>query len=377
MSSKYHAIFLALTVPVIAACSPAQNDTSVAPRPTFVQTLEVSQSDGYDSVSSYSGRVEAALDSSLGFEVAGLVTDVAAEEGDVVARGDVLAKLDTARLDAQRAEALAALAQIEAELSLANATLERVADAFTYKGVSRQQLDEAEQRVSALTASRDVAAANVERIDVDIRKSALVAAFDGSITRRFTDPGAVVSAGTPIVQLQSSAQLEARIGVAPAAARNLQVGEHYELTVDGRAVPSRLRAVISQRDAQTRTVDALFAITNEDGFVRSGDTAELETRIWNDTPGFWLPLSSLVEGQRGLWRALVADSSGDSDFVLKGHTLEVLYADSQKAFVRGTLKDGDRLVSDGIQRVVEGQLVSIDDSDAPSRVAVAGDQDVN
>ncbi|MEM9333235.1 MAG: efflux RND transporter periplasmic adaptor subunit [Pseudomonadota bacterium] len=377
MPSKFFAISLVLAAASLSACGQAEQATTPTAAPTFVETLSISRAEGYASTSSYAGRVEAALDSALAFEIGGSVVELVADEGDAVSRGDVLARLDTARLDALRAEANAGLAQVDAELALANSTYERVADAYSYKGVSKQELDEAEQRVLALAASRDVAAANLERIDVDIAKSTLTAAFDGTVTRRHVDPGTVLAAGAPVLRLQSNKQLEARVGVSPLAATSLQPGESYTLMVDGSAVSAQLRAVVDMRDEMTRTVDALFAVVDPGDTVRPGDTAILETQTWNDTPGFWLPLTSLVEGSRGLWQVLVADSDGNDGYILEGHVLEVLHSDSERAFARGTLRTGDLLVSTGSQRVVAGQAVRIGTVTEPERVAIAGDIDAD
>ncbi|MEM1175086.1 MAG: efflux RND transporter periplasmic adaptor subunit, partial [Pseudomonadota bacterium] len=271
MPSKFFAISLVLAAASLSACGQAEQATTPTAAPTFVETLSISRAEGYASTSSYAGRVEAALDSALAFEIGGSVVELVADEGDAVRRGDVLARLDTARLDALRAEANAGLAQVDAELALANSTYERVADAYSYKGVSKQELDEAEQRVLALAASRDVAAANLERIDVDIAKSTLTAAFDGTVTRRHVDPGTVLAAGAPVLRLQSNKQLEARVGVSPLAATSLQPGKSYTLMVDGSAVSAQLRAVVDMRDEMTRTVDALFAVVDPGDTVRPGD----------------------------------------------------------------------------------------------------------
>ena len=377
MPNNFLAISVLILASALSACGQAEPAADVDSPPTYVDALAVSPSDGYESISSYSGRVEASLNSSLAFEIGGTIADVLADEGDRVSKGQVLARLDTARLEASRAEARAGLDRVDAELALASSTLARVADAYSYQGVSKQELDEAEQRVLALRASRSVAQANLDRIEVDIDKATLRSAFDGTITQRFIDPGAVVASGTPMLQLQSSDSLEVRIGVSPAAANSLVVGSEHELSINGESVIASLRAVIDQRDDSTRTVDTLFRIADADSTVRPGDTANLETTTWIEAPGFWLPLTSLVEGSRGLWQALVADSDGDQGYVLEGHVLEVLYADSDRAYVRGTLQAGDLIVRSGTQRVVAGQAVRLDEASENERVALAGDDDVN
>ncbi|MDJ0748433.1 MAG: efflux RND transporter periplasmic adaptor subunit [Woeseiaceae bacterium] len=345
----------------LVACGEAEQSVE-APKPTSVATISVEAAAGYEQAARYTGRVEARLDSRIGLEVGGLLEGVLVDEGATVSRGDTLATLDTARLSARRAEAVSALRQVKADLDLADATLTRTAEAYSYKGVSQQQLDEARQRVNALSAGREVAAARLQSIDVDLAKSRLVAPFDGVVTARFTDPGQVLAAGQAVLQLQTVDRPEVRIGVAPAAATALQAGSEHTLTINGAATLATLKAIIPRRDEATRTIDALFVIEESAHTLRPGDLAELEIPAWIDAPGYWVPLAALAKGTRGLWQGLVAvpDSSGTHE--LQTRTLEILHAEDERAYVRGTLNKGELLVADGTHRVVAGQNVRVDSS---------------
>ncbi|MEM8816035.1 MAG: efflux RND transporter periplasmic adaptor subunit [Pseudomonadota bacterium] len=341
----------------LAACG---EDGSSPPEVQAVPVATVSaEADvGYRASSSYTGRVEARLDSQLGFEIGGLLASVAVEEGAVVGRNEPLAALDTARLAAQRAEARAAFDQVQAELELAEATLERTAEAFDFKGVSRQQLDEAQQRVATLAAATAVAEARLRRISVDIDKATLTAPFAGTVVHRAADPGVVLAPGQTLLSLQSSDQPEARIGIAPEAAGSLAIGESFTLTINDRPVEATLKTIVPRRDEATRTVDAIFRITSPEAILRPGDLARLDTERFVETPGYWIPVSALIEGPRGLWQGLVAEQHGKERVLVK-HTVEVLHANDKMAFVRGTLESGDLLVSKGTHRVVAGQKVSL------------------
>lgn len=349
-----------------------QNETSAADTQAVrVATVAVAAATGYEVASSYTGRVEAGLSSALGFEVGGMLDAVVVDEGAVVAAGDLLAGLDTARLEAQRAEAAAAWQQTLAELELARATLVRTEEAFGYKGVSRQQLDEAVKESARLEAAAAVFKARLDRIDVDLDKAALRAPFAGVVVQRFADPGAVLGPGEPLIALESQSLPEVRIGVSPEAAQGLVVGETYALTVNDRSVAAELRTIVPRRDEASRTVDSIFEVSDGESGVRPGDLARLETGRRIDQPGFWVPVSALVEGPRGLWQVLVAEGGDSEERVLVKHTLEVLHADAELAYVRGTLTPGDLLVSKGTHRVVAGQLVvAIDDA----QLASAGDE---
>lgn len=366
MISALRSSLMLLVTVFLAACGQAAAPLAPA-EPVRVATVPAAADAGYRASSSYTGRVEARLDSQLGFEIGGLLDDVFVDEGSVVPKAAAIAKLDTARLEAQRAEAAAALDQVRAEYELAEATFARTEEAFSYKGVSQQALDETRQQAEALKAAAGVAEARLDRIDVDIAKATLRAPFAGTIVSRAADPGAVLPPGQALVMLQSSEDPEARIGLAPDAADALVAGERYTLSVNNRPVDATLKAILPRRDEATRTVDAIFTLDVNAASVRPGDLARFDTERFVAADGYWVPISSLIEGPRGLWQSLVAEAT-DEGHVLVKHTLEILHADESRAYVRGTLAPGDLLVSEGTHRVVAGQRVEIG---GKSRLATA------
>lgn len=368
MISKLYRSLGLLSILALAACGQPDAQTETAPNLKTVETISMTLAQGYTQTGKYTGRVEALLDSQLGFEIGGLLSEVSVDEGELVKKGAVLARLDTQRLQARRAEAKAALAQVRADLALAQATLARTEEALSYKGVSQQQLDEAKQRSNALTASEAVAKARLDSIDVDLKKARLTAPFDGVVVARLADPGQVLNSGSVLFQLQTADSPEVRIGVAPQAVASLQVGDTYSLQINRETVPAILKTIVPRRNDQTRTVDTLFEIPGSPASVRPGDLAVLTTDQWIEKSGFWLPISALTEGPRGLWQGLVAIPEAKNAHKLINRTVEILYADGQRAFVRGTLSEGDLLVSDGVHRVVAGQMVRIHASN-PARLA--------
>ena len=138
-------------------------------------------------------------------------------------------------------------------LDLARRTLERQ-EALGDRGhASTQRLDEAQLSAAVEAARvREIEAA-LARLDVDLVKSTLVAPFAGTIGARAADPGAVVAAGAPVVDIHETGAPIARIGVAPAAARDLRPGARATLTIDGAAVPARLVAIRPDLDPATPT----------------------------------------------------------------------------------------------------------------------------
>ena len=142
---------------------------------------------GYQVPRLFTGQVEAARSSAVGFELDGLVAGIAVEEGDRVTAGQVLATLDSARLQARRAELAAALESASARLALARITHRRIAGLVEHKHASAQELDEARENQRALQAEVALARARLDSIAVELDKSRLTAPFDAVVTRRMVD----------------------------------------------------------------------------------------------------------------------------------------------------------------------------------------------
>ena len=159
--------------------------------------------------------------------------------------------------------------------------------------------------------------------------------------------------GQPLLRLLERTQPLARIGVTRALAASLSVGDAHTLEVDDAELSATVKAVLPQRDAGTRSVDVLFQLDSSLGEVRDGDLAALTLSKEASEPGYWLPLSALTEGSRGLWNCLVVEGS-----VLARRELVVLYQEEDRVFVRGTLADGERVVSEGLHRLAAGQEVT-------------------
>ena len=376
---------------------PGRGDPA-APSAVVVPVTLVEYQTSYPLEQVFVGRVEARRTTELGFERPGQLIEVRVREGEPVQRGDLLARIDPSLLQAKRNELAAELASAEADLALAEITAERYRSSVKEGAVTRQDVDEASEGARAASARLQLAKARIASIDLDLTKTELRAPFEGSLVRRLADEGTILSAGQPLLTLQEIAAPEVRIGVAGPLLEALKPGTHYQLEIDGQAVPARLRAIIPLRTGASRTVDALFdpiletepdALETDpvprdadadqagaDGrpldparawLLRPGNLAELRLRKPVEAQGFWLPLTALSEGNRGLWRALVAEPdtaeplSGGSEarWRLVSRPLQVLHVDRERAFVRGPLQPGDPVVAAGLHRVVPGQWVRI------------------
>lgn len=326
---------------------------TASPLPVAVAEFRIQTT--YERSARHTGMVKAGNDSNLGFEVPGTLFDTPAREGDPVEAGDIIATLDTAQsmasLEATRAE----VARLSAELELAVLQHERLIGLAAKGLAAQQQLDEAQLRRKALAAAVDAARANLSRATITVQKSTLRAPFNGVIADRYLQRGTVIPAGQPVVRLVGSDNLEVHVGLPPEVAGQLVPGAAYPLILRSHTVPATLRAIRSDLDASTLTSNAIFDLA-PDADARPGDSASLAWREAVPGPGGWLPLSALTEGDRGLWNVLALDTTRTPATTVR-ETVEVIYSEGDRVFVRGTLADGTWVVATGLHRLSPGSAV--------------------
>jgi membrane fusion protein, multidrug efflux system len=304
----------------------------------------------------YPGLIAARRESDLGFERGGRIVDVFVDVGDLVAAGDTLALLDTSALRAQIAAADAQTHEADAQLAIARSTEDRQRTLLERGHISQQRLDEIASNTTAAQARRAAAAAQANALRAQLALSEIIAPFDGVVTARLTDEGAISAPGSPVLRLVENQSLEIRIGLSITAASALEEGEIYTFTTDSGVVTARFRRATGVVDVRSRTVSAIFDVVS--GQARAGEVARLQLQTDITERGFWVPTTALTEGRRGLWsvQALVRDDT--FGWRTEPRVVETLRVEVDRAFVRGAVNEGEQIVASGLLRITAGQNVS-------------------
>lgn len=327
---------------------------TTAPR-TSVSVMRVEPEPGYSVTRRFTGQVEAAARTDLGFELGGRVTEVLVEEGDIVRAGAVLARLDTGALLPERRALEAELAALAADAELARLTLARN-DALREQGF-RSVAAQDEARLALVRAEAGMAAvrARIEGVDVRLEKSVLTAPFAARIGARLADPGQTAAAGQPVLVLFEAAPARARIGLPPDLAATLTAGQAVTVKMDDRMLTATVRQIRPDLDSSTRSRSVVLTLPPEVAPVL-GDTVALLLSQRVEDPGFWAPLSALREGVRGSWSVMAVESAAEGDRMTPA-AVEVIHTDGPRVFLRGTLPPGARIVAEAPDRVAPGQIV--------------------
>lgn len=286
-----------------------------------------------------------------------------ADIGAQVHTGQLLAEIDTPEVDQQLRQARADLATSQANYKLAEITKSRYDDLLKTDSVSRQDADNANGDYEAKRAIVQSGEANVRRLEDLQSFQKIYAPFDGVITARNVDVGALIDAGSSsgsareLFHLAATRRLRVYVNVPQPYSQAMRPGLKAELRLPeypGRNFTGTLINTASSIDLSTRTLLSQFEVPNPSGELLSGAFAEMHLNLPGDHPSFFLPVNTLLFRSEGLRVVAVGN---DSKAVLMpiimgrdfGNEIEVI----------GGLQGDERIITDPPDSIVTGEAVKI------------------
>lgn len=245
---------------------------------------------------SATGTLQPLTQVDISSELSGVVKDVLVDANQEVKAGDVLAELDTSRLEAQVERAEASLKSAAAQVSQARTTLAEAEQAFartdqlSKRGMAAEQVletaraarDRAESAVAIAEANEAIAAAELKSQRADLAKSKIYAPIDGVVLTRSVNPGQTVASSmqAPVLFVIAAdlKRMELKAAIDEADIGHVKAGQKARFTVD--AFPDRsfdaLIRDVSFASVATEgvvTYDARLDVDNADLLLRPGMTA--------------------------------------------------------------------------------------------------------
>lgn len=338
-----------------AAPKNAQNDKSKLASVHFYPLAEV---DSYSITRRFAGSLVASQQTDIGFELPGKVARLQANNGESVKKGQLLASLDTELLRIERTQLKARLAETQARINLVRNNLKRQKSLEIDGFASQQRLDELNTEKSALGSTLDQLNAGLDSLDSKIRKSTLTAPFDAIVGKRLADKGTVVSAGKPIFRLLQKGGQEARVGVPNRFSQLLAPGSVQKIQVNNQYYDASVITLGADINPITHTRTVRLALPTGTKSI-AGQLVYLHLEQNIATKGFWVPISGLTDGLRGLWDiyALLPLKNDNDIYTIESRSVRINYTKDDMAFIEGDLSGIGWVVADGMHRVVPGQRI--------------------
>ena len=291
-NSRLHDLTDARAIPVVAIVTPSRVDNQSG--------LELP------------GRLQAYIRAPIYARVAGYLKSWKHDIGSKVKAGDLLAEIDTPDLDQQLVQARGDLSVAEANAKLAQITAKRWQSLAGTDAVAKQDVDQRTFTLNANLAQVKAAQANVARLAAEAGFKRLIAPFDGIVTARETDIGALINVGSTggpelfVVSETSRLRIYVNVpqndvpSVPPGTAATIRVPEHPDKTYSG-AVESSAQAV----DPATGTTLMQIIVDNSAGELMPGDYASIKLQVAAASNVLSVPSSALIFDAQGLSIATV------------------------------------------------------------------------
>jgi RND family efflux transporter MFP subunit len=335
----------------LAACTDTSaNDArpanDAAPRPVVVERVALSER---VPVRTMVGSVRAAVESDLGFRVAGKISERLVKAGDSVVAGQPLFRLDATDLDLQRAQAQAELEAATVNLDTANAREQRQI-ALRRNGFATDLAVETAQAQTAEGRGRlDRARRALDLASNAASYAVLVADTGGIVTITNAEPGQVVAAGMVVARLARAEGRDVVVAVPEALVERVRVARaSAELwSAQGRPVEATLRELSPTADPATRTFQARFRLPDALADIPIGLTATISLREPASERVARLPITAIFAQGAGAQVFVVDAATGR----LTLRPVTITGYDGRHALVGSGLSEGDLVVAIGVQRL--------------------------
>jgi len=369
---------------VLAACSKERKESSEMAEPPLVKDAEVrivrpaTVEDSFEAV----GTVKAKTIALLSSQASGTIVSVQVREGDSVRRGQVLVEVDDrdARAELQGAQAgveevnraigaaESAVNAAQRQRELAAATFKRYEPLIAQGSITPQEFDEvqakyriaeaelgrAEETLRAQRARKKQAEAKVVSAQTRLGFTKLTAPFDGVVTAKAAEVGALASPGTPLVTLEQPGPYRLEVQVGESRLPGLKLGMKSAVEIDAfkKEVTGKIGEIVPAADPQSRTFTIKIDIPSSPSlYTGLYGKARFLTKPKELVV---VPTAALIEtGQ--LMGVYVVDDRGTVR--LRFVTTGKRYGD--KIEILSGLTTGERIVVSGLQRISDGSRVVV------------------
>lgn len=307
------------------------------------------------------GRFEAYSRASLYARVSGYLKSWKVDIGAPVKAGELLAEIETPDLDQQILQAKADLVSAQANATLAASTAKRWTSMLTSNYVSRQDVDEKTGDLATKQALVKAAQANVDHMQALKGFTRIVAPFDGVITARQTDVGALINvgggAGQELFVVSDTRKLRVYVSVPQNYVPSIPPGTKATITAPehpGRTYMATVESSSQAVNATSGTTLMQLAVDNANGELLPGGFADVSLDLPRNGGSLNIPASALMFDKGGLRIATVGT---DNKVVLKTVTIK---RDLGKLIELGSgLATGDRVIESPPDGVADGDVVRI------------------
>jgi len=306
------------------------------------------------------GRVEPHTRAPIYSRIAGYLQSWKVDIGTSVKAGQVLAEIETPELDQQIAQAQAELASVQANAALSRSTAERWQSLRDQGFVSSQAVEERRGDLQVKESQARASQANLERLLAQKKFSQIVAPFDGVITARNTDVGALVVAGgaanTELFTLMDISRVRIYVNVPQNRALTIRQGDRASFTVPehpGKSWPATVHSTAQVIGAASGSMLVQLSADNTASTLLPGGFARISFELPRD-PSLAVPAGAMMFGAAGPRVAVV-----DAEDRVRIRRVTVAKDNGATVELSSGIQADDRVIVSPPDGILEGDKVRI------------------
>lgn len=307
------------------------------------------------------GNVKAWHEATIYARTNGYIKKWDVDIGSKVKKGDLLAVIETPELDAQLKQAEADLNTAIANSKLAQISSKRWQNLIKTQSVSQQEVDEKVNSAAALKALVIAAQANVNRLQELVNFERVIAPFDGIITARHTDLGALINQGStgnvPLFEIAQINPLRIYVKIpqnysariTPKMSVNLKFAEH-----PGQKFAAQLIETAHAIDPTTRTLLAQFKVDNKKGLLLAGGYTEVLFTLKMPADAIRIPVEALLFQAAGMQVAIL-----DKNNHVQLRAINITRDFGDEVEIQTGIKSGEKIILYPPDSILNGQEVRV------------------
>ena len=341
----------------LAAC---KEKTEIIEVVRAIKTIAVSEQ-AAGKILKFPGLVAAVESSGLSFQVSGQVQSVEVDIGDRVKKGQVLAVLDEEPYQLDQNGAEAELVKAKANVVNTQSEFERQKRVYEQGAGAKSDLDTAEYNYKAARSAVTFQIARLDQAKRNLRKTKLIAPYDGTIAWRAVNTHEEVKVGQKVFEIDAKGAMEVQLAVPETTIDRIHIDDPTTITfptLPGETAKGRI-SFIGSAAVKANAFPVKVELIDPNEKVKPGMTAEanLFMKDENQQPGYLVPLQAILpapEANRGY--AFVYDPGTST---VKQAEVKSRGTEDKKAIVYEGLAGGDIIAVAGVSFLADGMKVKL------------------
>lgn len=242
----------------LSACGTSDSPDAPSSPEVFVR-LATATSIDVPRTLKYSGSIQGQRKVNLSTRVTGRIVYLKVEAGERVERGQMLVRIQSDNIEAQRSGILAGMDEARAELSSSQTHMARMQSLFDSGSATKKEFEDAITRHDIAVARTEAVASRLKEVEDALEYTVLRAPMDGVVVRKMSEEGGLATPGVPLLVVEDTEHLEVLAGVSEGDIRHFSVHDTLDIEIHSMN-NARIKGVVTQINPSSTSVSRKFDV---------------------------------------------------------------------------------------------------------------------